>query len=285
MGNGATRTAVGPIAFVAVDQRDGNPLVRDELAQRFLPAGVRPLVALTRFRPVRRWLINATERKMPGIWASTLCRKCYIDDRFADAVSAGVEAVVILGAGFDTRAHRQPDPQRTRIYEVDLPENIDRKRNLLRGRLGESVALVPVDLESGELPAALSAHGYRPEQPTLFIAEAVTPYMAGESVRAMFEFLGSAATGSRLVCTFLREDFLDGTSLRGGEALHEEYVVRRKLWRFGLDPEQIGDFLAGYGWRQVEQLGPQEYADRYLAPAGRSMPVAALETAVYAEKD
>ena len=62
-------------------------------------------------------------------------------------------------------------------------------------------------------------------------------------------------------------------------------MVKRGLWHFGLHPEGVGGFLAEYGWREVEQVGPDEYAARYLQPAGRDDPlVSEIERAVYAER-
>ena len=70
----------------------------------------------------------------------------------------------------------------------------------------------------------------------------------------------------------------------GARGIYAEAVVKRRLWHFGLNPEQVGGFLAEHGWRKVEQLGPDEYATRYLKPAGRDIPVSEIERAVYAER-
>jgi O-methyltransferase involved in polyketide biosynthesis len=60
--------------------------------------------------------------------------------------------------------------------------------------------------------------------------------------------------------------------------------VRQQLWRFCLDPEQVGAFLSEYGWREVEQLGSAEFTARYVRPSGRAMPVSEMERTVYAVK-
>jgi O-methyltransferase involved in polyketide biosynthesis len=59
----------------------------------------------------------------------------------------------------------------------------------------------------------------------------------------------------------------------GAQSAYKDFVVKRRLWQFGLYPEHVGGFLAEYGWREVEQVGPDEYAARYLQSAGRSEPV------------
>ncbi|MEU4248408.1 hypothetical protein AB0F15_13470 [Amycolatopsis sp. NPDC026612] len=58
--------------------------------------------------------------------------------------------------------------------------------------------------------------------------------------------------------------------------------MKRRLWRFGMDPAQVAGLLAEYGWTEHEQLGPREFTDRYLEPAGRRLPVSEIERSVYA---
>jgi O-methyltransferase involved in polyketide biosynthesis len=98
------------------------------------------------------------------------------------------------------------------------------------------------------------------------------------------DYLGGAATGSGLVFTFVRKDFLDGQAMYGAEPAYQDFVVKQGLWKFGLYPEQVEGFLAEFGWRECEQVGPDEYADRYLEPAGRTLTASEIERAVYAER-
>ncbi|MBB5157091.1 SAM-dependent methyltransferase [Saccharopolyspora phatthalungensis] len=287
MSSQVARTAVAPMAIVAIDQYEDVPLVVDSLAYRVLPAGVRPIVAVNRVRPVRRLMIRAVERKFPGLWASMVCRKRYIDDKLRGAVDEEIGAVVILGAGFDTRAYRFPWLAGTPVYEVDLPENINRKRSVLEklfGRVPDHVTLVPIDFQAESLGEVLLSHGYRPGEKTFFVWEAVSQYLSETAVRATFRFLATAASGSRLVFTYVRKDFLDGCEFYGAEAAYREYVSRRRLWHFGLDPAQVGGFLTEYGWREVEQAGPREFATRYLVPNRRWLSASEVELSVSAEK-
>lgn len=286
MGTGADRTAVGPMVIVAADQHEARPLIDDPWASRLLPAAGRFAVALTRYRPVRRALIAAAEKKIPGLWASMLCRKRYVDDALREALDdGGIEAVVILGAGFDTRACRLPALARIPVYEVDLPANIDRKRAALTkalGRVPDNVKLVPVDFETQNLADALARHGYSARR-TFFVWEAVTQYLTEDGVRRTFDFLATAPAGSRLVFTYVRKDFLEGTTLYGADAAYSDFVLKQRLWRFGLTPGRVEAFLAEYGWSEREQAGPEEFTDRYLRPAGRNLPVSEIERSVLAE--
>jgi O-methyltransferase involved in polyketide biosynthesis len=70
----------------------------------------------------------------------------------------------------------------------------------------------------------------------------------------------------------------------GGEALYKQYVLRDKLWLFGMAPEEVENFLGAYGWRLVEHLGYEELAERYVKPTGRKLVSSPIERMVYAEK-
>lgn len=127
MNNPAAQTALGPMVIVAAKQYEPAPLIHDPWAQRLLPLSGRIAAALTRWSPARRAAIAATEKKFRGGWASILCRKRYIDDQLVNAVTKGVGAVVILGAGYDTRAYRLTGLAGIPVCEGDLPTNIVRK--------------------------------------------------------------------------------------------------------------------------------------------------------------
>ncbi|MGP4020728.1 SAM-dependent methyltransferase [Saccharopolyspora sp. 5N708] len=286
MQNAAAKTAVGPMVIVAVEQYEEVPLVRDKLAYRLLPGAVKPIIALTRWQPVRRMVINGSERKLPGVWASMLCRKRYIDDGLRDAVEAGVDAVVILGAGLDTRAYRLPYLANTPVYELDQPASISYKRAVVQrlyGRVPAHVTLVPIDFETRDLGEVLAGNGLAGQR-IAFVWEAVSQYLTEAAVRRMFESLSAAASGSRLLFTYVRKDFLDGTAFYGAEDAYRDFVVQQRLWRFGFDPQRLADFLDEYGWRELDQAGPREFAARYLAPYSREMTASEVERSGTAEK-
>ncbi|TDO10408.1 methyltransferase (TIGR00027 family) [Mycobacterium sp. BK086] len=286
MGNPAAQTALGPMIVVAADQYEPVPLVHDPWAARLLPRSGRLAAALTRWSPVRHALKSATDRKIAGGWASFLCRKRYIDDQLCAAIANGAEAVVILGAGFDTRAYRLPELAGVPVCEVDLPSNIRYKAAALNrtfGRVPPDVTLLPVDFESDNLLKSLWQAGFGPDRRTFYVWEAVTQYLTEAAVRRTFDYLAQAAPGSGLAFTFVRKDFLTGQHTYGAEGARREFVVNNELWRFGLQPEEVSPFLAEYGWREVDQAGPAEYAERYLRPAGRDAPVSEIERAVHAQ--
>ncbi len=289
MANPASQTAYGPIGAVAVEQYlpVGQRLVQDDLAIRFLPPGLKFLVKLARWPSIRTILVNPSEKKGPGVWGGTLCRKRYIDEKAIEAVSSGAREVVILGAGFDTLAHRLPELAAIPVFELDLPENIEYKRDRLRqilGRVPAHVSLIPVDFNRQELASVLASQGYRIEQKSFFVCEAVIQYLTETGIQRIFDFLAQARTGSRFIFTYIRKDFIDGTARYGLDYLYQVYRVKENLWHFGFEPGQVASFLAEYGWKELEQAGSREFTSRYLEPIGREMPVMEIERTVFAEK-
>ena len=285
----AAGTAIGPMLAVAVEQYtpQAQRLVQDELAFQLLPSGYKTLVSLMRWPPARKLILNLSEKRGRGVWGGVLCRKRYIDDKLTEALSNGIHAIVNLGAGMDTRLYRLPGVSALPVFEVDLPENITYKRQKLQqvfGKVPSHVQLVPVDFDRQDLGSILQASGYHSQMKTFFIWEAVTQYLPEPAVRKTFEFLSQAQTGSRLVFTYIRQDFMDGRHIQGVEILYRGYRLRTKLWQFGLEPEQVPAFLSQYSWEEVEQLGSPEYTARYLRPCERSMPLMDIERMVFAQK-
>lgn len=285
----AAQTGPGPMSVIALEQTfpRAQRVLDDELAGRILPFALRAFLLLMRPRPVRDWMIRSSEKRMPGIWGGMLCRKRYIDDRLGEAAGE-MEAVVNLGAGFDTRGCRMPALADVPVWELDLPRNIKPKRTRLRrlfGQIPPHVMLVATDLEHDDLGTTLAANGYTTHRRTVFVAEAVTQYLTEAAVRAMFDFLAGAAAGSRLLFTYVRKDFIDGRAKHGQDALYEKYIVKDTTWHFGLDPDDVADFVGAYGWRVVEHLGYGDLAERYITPTGRGLASTPIERIVYAEKD
>jgi len=286
--NPAAKTAFGPMVLAAVEHNEppGRRLVDDDLAELFLPTPLQWLVAATRFTPARRLMVRASEWSGPGLWANLACRKRFIGDKLTEAL-ADINAVVILGAGLDTRGYRLTRQVRIPVFEADLPVNIALKAKTVRRVLGQaplSVRLVALDFEHDDLLTALAEHGYHTDYRAFFICEGVTQYLTEAGVRRTLEGLRAAAPGSRLVFTYVRRDFIDGTNRYGTRTLYRSVRQRKQLWQFGLEPDEVAGFIAEYGWRLVEQAGPDELVQRYVEPTGRKLKASQLEWSAFAEK-
>lgn len=285
----AAQTAFGPMVIAACEQTlpAHERLFDDPEAVRLLPAGQRMIVGACRWKPVHRLLVRATDSKAHGLWASMLCRKRYADDKVREALHDGITQFVFLGAGLDTRAYRLVAPTGARSFETDLPANIAYKRRRLTeiyGRVPDTITLTAVDLTTDDLPGALTAAGLDGKAPVMFVWEAVTQYLTEDTVHRTLASLATVSPGSRLIFTYLRRDFLDGTHDYGAAPARHEFVTKRQVWHFGLLPEQTPALLRDYGWTEREQVGPTEYAERYLRSLGRDLPVSPIERFVYADR-
>ena len=234
----AGKTGIGPTVTVAIEQYfpEDTRIIEDNLAYSILPLGMQLFVRLMRFTSIRNWMVNSAEKSAPGIWGGLMCRKRYIDEKLIKVVDE-INAIVNLGAGFDTRVYRLPALAKTPAWEVDQIENINPKQSLLLkqfGRIPAHIKLVPIDFDHDELGAVLASHGYAIDQRTFFIWEAVTQYLTEKGIRTTLDYLAKSARGSRLAFTYVCKDFLDGKDMHGQENLYRQYVVKDKIWLFGL---------------------------------------------------
>jgi len=233
-------------------------------------------------------MVKTTQNQITGGWSAFLVRKRYIDEKIVEAVEDGqVVSIVNLGAGYDTRVYRLPALRKVPVWELDQTVNIDAKEKRLLsifGQIPTHVTLARINFQEEDIATVLTSHGYKKNTSTFFIWEAVSQYLTEQGIRATFDFLSKAVSGSRLAFTYVLKDYIDGENFYGEEAFYERMVVKDKAWNFGWQPEQLSDFLAEYGWRLVEDLSYAELNDRYVKPTGRQLSSMEIERIVYAEK-
>ena len=288
MTKAAGKTGDGPTVTVAIEQLfpPEQRILNDSLAYRMLPGGMRAVVWMTKPAFIRNWFVRSLEKSAPGIWSGLMVRKRYIDEKLLDAVGQ-VDALVNLGAGLDTRAYNLKALMSLQTWEIDQPVNSEAKRSAVAAALGAipaRVTLVPIDFDREAIGDALAHRGYAQDTVAFFILEAVTQYLTEQGIAEVFGFMATAASGSRLVFTYVLKDFLDGTDTHGQDELRKKYVTKETLWLWGLDPDAVSDFLAGFGWRIVEHPTYAELSERYIAPTGRRLASTPIERIVYAEK-
>jgi methyltransferase (TIGR00027 family) len=281
-------TAYRVMFHVALEQYqpDEHRLIHDDLARQMLPGRLKLLVSIFGFKPLRQGFLSLIERGFPGTRGG-FCRKRYMDDKLVEALGSGIDTVMILGSGLDTRAYRIPQLSTLPVYEVDLPQTIaykERKLRQLYGSVPPHVRLIPIDFDRQTLEDVLKSHGYSLDQKSFFIWEGVTQYISETAVRTVFEFLAKVRPGSRIVFTYIVKDFLDGERTYGLERLYQQTRVKKQMWQFGLQPSQVAAFIGEYSWKELEQVGADEYRQRYLIPMGRTDAVMEIERMIYAEK-
>lgn len=271
----ASRTAEFMALFRALEtcrRPAGARLFEDPFAPCFLGVRLALVAFAARLPPLGRFLEAVIDRRWPGARASGIARTRLIDDALKEALAQGVDQVVLLGAGFDSRAYRLAGIEAVRVFEVDHPATLERKRlRLLRRlrRLPGHVVFVPVDLDRQDLVEALRTAGFRPHARSFFVWEGVTNYLTARAVDQTLRFVGSAAPGSGLVFTYVHQDVVSGSWV--GEGLRSLTATLRRAgeaWTFGIHPTALPELLAVHGLELVRDVGSVEYRARYLGAPG-----------------
>src|SRR6185503_4034069 len=147
----------------------------------FLHGSYRAVGVLARIPAVGRRVDRYIDTHYPaGPRCSAVARTRLIDDLVDAAVRDGATQLVLLGAGYDSRAYRLPSAAAVTAFEVDHPATQAAKRRLVQARVRPErrrhVRFVPVDLEHDDLAAALAAAGFAPGRTTVLVCEGVTNY-------------------------------------------------------------------------------------------------------------
>ncbi len=288
MSKAAVKTGIGSTVVVAVEQLfpKNQRGIEDELSYRILPSVMKAYVNLMRIKSIRNRIIQLIEENTPGFWACIICRKRYIDQKLNDSISQ-MDAVINLGAGFDTGAFRQTSISDKQIFEIDQPEIIQKKK-LQLSKIFNSIPpylkLVSMDFDREDISSKLKSHGYSSNMKTFYIMEGVTQYLTEDGIKAVFNFLSEASSGSRLVFTYVRKDFIDGRAMYNWENGYIKFVLKEKFWLFGMDPEGWPDFLRQYGWQIIEDVSYADLHERYIKPTGRELDSTLVERIVHAKK-
>lgn len=270
----ASRTAAYVAFYRALEheERRRTRLFADPFARAFLPRHLRVAVGAARSPVVHRWVCRYADRRAPGARTSAIARTRCIDDFVRGAVANGVGQVVLLGAGFDCRAHRLRELEGAAVFEVDRVETQRVKRAVVEGRAGgRHVRYVAVDFLRDDVAATLAAAGWDAHAPTAFVWEGVTNYLTETAVAAVLAWIGSLEPGTTIVFTYVHAGVLDGSVRFYGSDANVANVRRLgEPWTFGLHPHAVPSFVAHAGLALVEDLGADEYRARYL-PGERAL--------------
>jgi methyltransferase (TIGR00027 family) len=234
-----------------------------------------------------RIALGLQELRLPGVFGAFVCRTRFIDDALLDALADGIRQVVILGAGFDSRAYRIPGLEDARVFEVDTPAMLAFKRSCLAKMLGvlpSNVVHVPADFRRRALSEVLSSAGYDARLPTFFICEGLTQYLAAEAVDDILGFVARGAAGNGIAFTYIDHRVIEGTLRRSVDRRILSLVARlSEPWITGFRPEQMPDELKQRGLAVTAHVHASDYQDRYLRSIGRALAVYDAERVVVAE--
>jgi methyltransferase (TIGR00027 family) len=205
-----------------------------------------------------------------GIFTHVLARTRAIDDTVLAALKEGARQVVILGAGYDSRAYRmQERMQRTTVFEVDFPPTQELKKLRIRESLQglpKNVVFVPIDFTKEDLQTVLRKAGFHADRKTVFVWEGVSFYLSEPDVTATLRFVANnSAPGSIIVFDYESERVITGNH---NDARLKEAITRLAKWGephiFGLPDGKTREFLKDRGLTVVSVLGAAELTRLYL---------------------
>ncbi|MBV8571738.1 MAG: SAM-dependent methyltransferase [Acidobacteriaceae bacterium] len=197
----------------------------------------------------------------------TTARARIAEDALSKAVERGIRQVVILGAGLDTFALRNPHgPQLLHIYEVDHPATQKWKRQRLaeaRIAIPPCLRLVPVDFELDDIGEKLAAAGFQQNSPAFFTWLGVVPYLTHDAIGRTLDYM-SSIQNSEVVFDYMESPEAFSEELRQLEAKRTEGLQRigeRSVSRF--EPAGIAALLRSHGFCSIDDIEYQEIASTF----------------------
>jgi len=201
-----------------------------------------------------------------------LLRNRYAEDCLRDACNRGITQYLLLGAGLDTFAYRQPQwASGLRIFELDYPASQDHKKKLLAQAdipVPGNLSFVPGDLEKVSLPDALAASSFDFSKPAFLSWLGVMPYLSPPVNRAIIRQVAKMSRGTEMVFTFSRRDHPGRPSMLASLA-----AAHGEPWRTRLSREELEGQLMDAGFSRFGFLEPGEARRRYFGdPASDLQP-------------
>jgi methyltransferase (TIGR00027 family) len=254
-------------------RRRDRRLCYDPLARELLG---RPLRMVARSPLLTRLVLWIAERLAPGVPGEVLSRTQYIDDCLKARIDDGIEQLVILGAGYDSRPYRFEELKgRVTVFEVDHPATQEVKRRRIQrllGHLPDGVVFVPIDFESERLDSKLLGNGYDRNLKTFFIWEGVSYYLTASAVDETLGFVVSnSGSGSSIVFDYAYEKVLEGTSeakqITRALAAWERVaapLTTAEHFVFGIEEGTIEEFLSARGFSQIVNINHNFFESAYF---------------------
>jgi methyltransferase (TIGR00027 family) len=249
---------------------DGGRIFADPLAARVLGETPAAVFADTIEQPATR-----------GMRRFIAARSRFAEDSLAAAVGRGVRQYVVLGAGLDTFACRNPfADQGLRVFEVDHPATQDWKRARLAGAglaPPASLTFTPVDFERQTLAEGLAATGFDAAAPASFAWLGVVVYLTRSAVMQTLGFIASLPAGAEVVFDYGEPLSALSPEQRRRHARRAASVAARgEPWITRFDPKELAADLQRLGFDALEDLGPAQIARRFYGVEVREGPGAHL---------
>jgi methyltransferase (TIGR00027 family) len=200
--------------------------------------------------------------------ALVAARSRHAEEELNAAMARGASQYVILGAGLDTYAYRNPNPN-LRVFEVDHPATQTWKRSRLDAAgitIPASLAFVPTYFEAGTLPSALQGAGFQAREVSFFSWLGVAPYASAQATLGTLAFIGSLPTGSGVVFDYaVRRASFDPLDETAMDALASKFADEGESPELFVDSQALDKLLRSAGFHVVEDLSPAEIDKRYFS--------------------
>jgi methyltransferase (TIGR00027 family) len=237
---------------------DSYPLVFDDpIAVPILGPEFLPEVERTQFKRHKPHSV--------ALRAFMVARSRYAEDLLAGAVARGVTQYVLLGAGLDTFAYRNPFSQ-LHVFEVDHPATQQWKHDLLAANsipIPSSLTYVPVDFEHQQLATQLAAAGFDPRRPAFFAWLGVVPYLTSAAFRATLALVASSAPRSGVVMDYGQpRSALPYLEQLAHDSLASRVQLAGEPFQLFFTPPEMAAELTAF--HNIEDLGSLELNERYF---------------------
>jgi len=265
-----SRTAMYLAFFRAIEtaQPKEKRLFEDRLAKIFLDVRFKLALRIATIPFLRNIAIDYIQKQGLGSLSVGIARTKYIDDLVKRAVDEGAKQVIILGAGFDTRAFRLPFLQDMPVVEIDHPNTLRYKLNKLKETIKDlpsNVRYLELDFNKQAIKEFAIKNKIDFSLPTVIIWEGVSSYLSSVAVDKTFEFVKGFAPGTSIIFTYINRLVLDNPENFGGaKELMEILKADEEEWTFGFYPEQLASYLQKYGLSITEDTGATEYRNMYI---------------------
>jgi len=277
--NNASETAVHTAVRRAAHQiLDEDPKILDDpLAVGFVPGSSEEEIRLR----------EEEFKQAPGRSIFPL-RSRFAEDQLAAAFRDGVRQYLILGAGFDTFAYRQPNwASKLNIIEVDHPASQQAKQDRLRQlsiAVPVNTSFCSVDFENTTLAAGLETSPFDPHLPVCISWLGVTQYLTRPAIEKTFEWVLSLPSLSRITFSFvLPPSSLEGSDQEKRIKIIQKYAKTDEPWHSLFDPDELLEWLVNLGFSHTNHLTPELAQERYFAGRKDSLRVPISEQIICAQ--
>lgn len=272
--NQSSRSAEG-VAFIrAIEAQkpEEKRVCYDPYARALIPGGISYYLI--------KLVINSGiyDRIAPGATAFIVGRERYIDDFLKTSLRAGFDQVVILGAGFDTRAYRIDGIEKTKVFEIDHPATQEVKLSRLKkviDHMPDYVTFIPVDFNTQQLSERMQSSDYDQQGKTLFIWQGVTYFLTQEGVDSTLDFIANhSGEGSAVIFDYCYNEMLRDTRHGYGKMMKQAARLSGEAYMFGIDQGQIEPFMIKRGFHDIHNVMLEDLKPLYFtgSNAGRVLP-------------